>query len=65
MIGRRRAHRPDDVCMCDHVRDAHEHYRPGTDCGVCGRPVCPEFRLAPAPTAAPADEVPPAVDATA
>lgn len=25
-----------DVCRCGHERDAHEHYRPGTDCGACG-----------------------------
>ncbi|MEJ8278290.1 hypothetical protein [Pseudonocardia spirodelae] len=25
-----------DLCRCGHERDAHEHYRPGTDCGVCG-----------------------------
>lgn len=25
-----------DLCRCGHERDAHEHYRAGTDCGVCG-----------------------------
>lgn len=25
-----------DLCRCGHEKDAHEHYRPGTDCGVCG-----------------------------
>ena len=25
-----------DLCVCGHGRDAHEHYRPGTDCGACG-----------------------------
>lgn len=25
-----------DLCVCGHERDAHEHYRPGTDCGACG-----------------------------
>jgi hypothetical protein len=24
------------VCWCGHSRDAHQHYRPGTDCGLCG-----------------------------
>lgn len=24
------------VCRCGHSRDAHEHYRPGTDCSACG-----------------------------
>lgn len=25
-----------DLCRCGHERDAHDHYRAGTDCGVCG-----------------------------
>lgn len=25
-----------DLCRCGHEREAHEHYRPGTDCGACG-----------------------------
>lgn len=25
-----------EMCRCDHERDAHEHLRPGTDCGICG-----------------------------
>ncbi|WP_224386229.1 GNAT family N-acetyltransferase [Pseudonocardia sp. ICBG1293] len=25
-----------DLCRCGHERDAHEHYRAGTDCGACG-----------------------------
>jgi hypothetical protein len=29
------------VCVCGHVQDAHEHYRPGTDCALCD---CPKFR---------------------
>lgn len=27
-------------CMCGHIRLAHEHYRRGTDCGMCR---CAEF----------------------
>lgn len=23
-------------CACGHAREAHEHYRAGSDCGVCG-----------------------------
>lgn len=23
------------VCACGHTREAHEHYRPGSDCGLC------------------------------
>ncbi|MEU4371873.1 hypothetical protein [Pseudonocardia alni] len=32
-----------DLCRCGHERDAHEHYRAGTDCGVCGT-TCRAFR---------------------
>ena len=35
-------------CQCGHVEAAHEHYRRGTDCGICGRDECPAFRAAPA-----------------
>lgn len=31
-------------CACGHGKDAHEHYRPGSDCGVCGAADCEEFR---------------------
>jgi len=30
------------VCRCGHPRDAHEHYRSGTECAVCAE--CPGFR---------------------
>jgi hypothetical protein len=30
-----------DVCVC-----RHEHIRAGSDCGTCGRWVCPRFRSA-------------------
>jgi hypothetical protein len=29
---------------CGHPRDAHTHYRDGTDCGTCGRLACPSYR---------------------
>lgn len=29
------------TCVCGHEQDAHEHYRPGTDCALCD---CPRFR---------------------
>ncbi|MDP4334492.1 hypothetical protein Q7F20_14015 [Curtobacterium sp. A7_M15] len=29
------------VCVCGHVQDAHEHYRPGSDCALCD---CPRYR---------------------
>lgn len=31
-------------CACGHGKDAHEHYRPGSDCGACGAQVCEEYR---------------------
>ncbi|HYH30032.1 MAG TPA: hypothetical protein VD903_06570 [Pseudonocardia sp.] len=33
-----------EPCTCGHGRAAHEHYRPGSDCGTCGRAACAEFR---------------------
>jgi len=33
-----------DPCVCGHGRAAHEHYRPGSDCGTCGREGCMEYR---------------------
>lgn len=33
-------------CVCGHDRDVHDHYRPGTDCGACGKQTCPRFRAA-------------------
>ena len=29
------------TCACGHQQDAHEHYRPGSDCALCD---CPRFR---------------------
>lgn len=29
------------ACVCGHAQDAHEHYRPGTDCALCD---CPRYR---------------------
>jgi hypothetical protein len=34
----------DALCVCSHPRSAHEHYRSGSDCTVCGAEVCPRFR---------------------
>ena len=39
-------------CQCGHVEAAHEHYRRGTDCGICGRDACPAFQAAPATSSA-------------
>ena len=31
-------------CVCGHVREAHVHHRPGSDCGCCGRARCKAYR---------------------
>ena len=31
-------------CVCTHARAAHEHWRRGTDCGVCGPDRCSSYR---------------------
>lgn len=33
-----------EPCACGHARAAHDHYRPGSDCGACGADDCTEFR---------------------
>jgi len=32
------------LCVCLHARAAHEHYRRGSDCGVCGADGCAAYR---------------------
>jgi hypothetical protein len=32
------------LCRCGHDAEAHEHYRPGSDCGACGAAQCGRFR---------------------
>jgi hypothetical protein len=34
------------ACTCGHGKAAHEHYRAGTDCGVCGAATCAAFQSA-------------------
>jgi hypothetical protein len=41
--GRREAAAP-ARCRCGHDAAAHEHFRPGTDCGACGAQACGRFR---------------------
>lgn len=36
-----RARRRTGPCKCGHPRQAHEHYRPGTSCSLCG---CKRYR---------------------
>lgn len=33
-------------CRCGHAAAAHEHYRPGSDCGACGAAECIRYRPA-------------------
>ncbi|GAA1284249.1 hypothetical protein GCM10009609_56520 [Pseudonocardia aurantiaca] len=35
-----------DPCVCGHAKEAHEHYRQGSDCGACGATACAAFRPA-------------------
>lgn len=35
-----------DLCRCQHARDAHTHYRRGTDCALCAPGACARFRKA-------------------
>lgn len=40
---------PPCTCRCPNhpdgcPADAHTHYRPGTDCGCCGRDRCPTYQ---------------------
>ena len=35
-----------DGCRCGHARNAHEHYRAGTDCALCRPGVCNRFKRA-------------------
>jgi hypothetical protein len=34
---------PAGLCVCGHQAEAHEHYRPGDDCGACGAAVCGHY----------------------
>ncbi|WP_160150891.1 hypothetical protein [Microbacterium timonense] len=31
------------MCACGHAREAHEHYRRGTECAICDVTVCSAF----------------------
>jgi hypothetical protein len=35
-----------EICTCGHVREAHDHYRRGSDCGVCGAERCRRYTYA-------------------
>lgn len=34
---------PEQLCLCGHASEAHEHYRRGTDCALCD---CKRYRSA-------------------
>lgn len=34
------------ACRCGHQLDAHQHYRPGTDCALCPPRFCAAFHRA-------------------
>lgn len=34
----------DSRCCCCHPRDAHEHYRAGSECALCGAEICSSYR---------------------
>jgi hypothetical protein len=31
---------PSTPCLCGHPDTTHQHYRPGTDCSLCGYRTC-------------------------
>ena len=44
-VFRRILARPTDsgICGCSHPASAHLHFRPGTDCGLCGPRRCDRY----------------------
>jgi hypothetical protein len=40
----RRVDEDSTLCVCGHAREAHEHYRRGSDCALCGAAACTRFR---------------------
>ena len=42
-IARKTKPQASDVCACGHAREAHEHYRRGTECSICDVQVCSAF----------------------
>ncbi|MCW2528542.1 MAG: hypothetical protein JWM76_3402 [Pseudonocardiales bacterium] len=31
------------ACVCGHIAEAHEHYRRGSDCAICGAATCSTY----------------------
>lgn len=50
-MGTRNRNTPEasDLCSCGHPREAHEHYRKGTECSICDVRQCSAFSLATTP----------------
>ncbi|WIM16903.1 hypothetical protein [Microbacterium sp. zg-B96] len=40
---------PTDMCACGHLREAHEHYRRGTECAICDVQSCSSFTVVTVP----------------
>lgn len=49
MWGRKREEALSDQCQCGHDRDAHEHYRRGTECSLCDIRQCAQFQAVSVP----------------
>ncbi|MET0296748.1 MAG: hypothetical protein ABW024_05055 [Microbacterium sp.] len=45
-IARKQAELSTDMCACGHTREAHEHYRKGTECSICDIRQCSSFSMA-------------------
>lgn len=48
-IGKKTVPQSTDMCACGHVREAHEHYRRGTECSICDIRQCSAFSVATVP----------------
>lgn len=42
-IARNKTSQSSDMCACGHAREAHEHYRRGTECSICDIRSCSAF----------------------
>ncbi|MDN3497310.1 hypothetical protein QL996_15325 [Planococcus sp. APC 4015] len=44
-IARKQPELSSDQCECGHAREAHEHYRKGTECSICDIRQCSAFSM--------------------
>ena len=42
-IARKTAPDSNALCACGHIREAHEHYRRGSECSICDIRECSAF----------------------